>query len=117
MADTALYQDVICDEVTFDSADGRSTIHACVWRPEGLPERDGLLAPRAVVQVVHGMSEHVRRYDEFARYLNKRGYIVFGASSARGDSSSAETTTLATAAPLTQAGTDAFRRTAAQTPW
>ena len=39
MADTALYQDVICDEVTFDSADGRSTIHACVWRPEGLPER------------------------------------------------------------------------------
>ena len=78
MADTALYQDVICDEVTFDSADGRSTIHACVWRPEGLPERDGLPAPRAVVQVVHGMSEHVRRYDEFARFLCARGLVVCG---------------------------------------
>ena len=78
MADTALYQDVICDEVTFDSADGRSIIHACVWRPEGLPERDGLPAPRAVVQVVHGMNEHIRRYDEFARFLCARGLVVCG---------------------------------------
>lgn len=78
MADTALYQDVVCEEITFGSADGRSTIHACVWRPEGLPEPDGLLAPRAVVQLVHGMSEHVRRYDEFARFLCAQGLVVCG---------------------------------------
>lgn len=66
------------EEVTFESADGRSTIHACAWWPEGLPEQDGLPAPRAVVQVVHGMSEHVRRYDEFARFLCAHGLVVCG---------------------------------------
>lgn len=78
MADTAPYQDVVREEVTFASADGSSTIHACVWLPQGLPERDGRPAPRAVIQLVHGMSEHVRRYDEFARYLCSRGAVVCG---------------------------------------
>lgn len=32
---------------------------------------------KGVVQIVHGMSEYAGRYDEFARYLNSRGYIVF----------------------------------------
>lgn len=34
--------------------------------------------PKGVIQLVHGMSEYAGRYDEFARYLNSRGYIVFG---------------------------------------
>ena len=66
------------EEVTFASADGKSTIHACVWWPAELPQRDGLPAPRAVVQLVHGMSEHVRRYDEFARFLCAHGLVVCG---------------------------------------
>jgi len=33
---------------------------------------------KGVVQISHGMSEHARRYDRFARFLNERGYIVFG---------------------------------------
>lgn len=34
--------------------------------------------PKGVVQIVHGMKEHIRRYDRFARYLNSCGYIVYG---------------------------------------
>ncbi|MFR9169423.1 MAG: alpha/beta fold hydrolase, partial [Gordonibacter urolithinfaciens] len=33
-------------------------------------------APRGVVQIVHGMSEHLGRYDGFARYLVGRGFTV-----------------------------------------
>ncbi len=32
--------------------------------------------PKAVVQIVHGMAEHAARYDDFARFLNERGYVV-----------------------------------------
>ncbi len=32
--------------------------------------------PKAVVQIVHGMTEHSGRYDAFAKFLNGRGYIV-----------------------------------------
>lgn len=35
-------------------------------------------APRAVVQIVHGMSEHIGRYDHFARFLACRGFAVCG---------------------------------------
>lgn len=51
----------------FESAgDGR--IHAYCWKPEG--------APKAVVQIIHGIAEHVARYEDFARYLNAQGYLV-----------------------------------------
>jgi alpha-beta hydrolase superfamily lysophospholipase len=33
--------------------------------------------PRAVVQLVHGLGEHARRYDELALVLNKAGYSVY----------------------------------------
>ena len=28
------------------------------------------------MQIVHGMSEHVGRYDDFARFLAAQGYVV-----------------------------------------
>ncbi|WP_249365717.1 alpha/beta hydrolase [Cytobacillus citreus] len=31
-----------------------------------------------IVQIVHGMAEHILRYEDFARYLVKRGYLVYG---------------------------------------
>lgn len=40
-------------------------------------EWDDVENPVGVVQIIHGMAEHARRYDEFARELNKAGYIVF----------------------------------------
>ena len=34
--------------------------------------------PKGVVQIIHGLTEHAKRYDPFATALNKAGYIVFG---------------------------------------
>ena len=54
------------------STDGVRQLHCLRWIPEG--------EPRAVVQIVHGMCEHIERYDEFARYLAERGVLVVGHS-------------------------------------
>lgn len=45
-------------------------------------------APRAVVQLVHGMSEHIRRYRHVAQVLAAQGYAVYG-SEHRGHGQSA----------------------------
>ena len=33
---------------------------------------------KGIIQIIHGMAEHVERYDEFARFLNDNGYLVVG---------------------------------------
>ena len=53
---------------TFNSSDGHSLIHCRKWLPEGTPV--------AVVQIVHGMVEYIERYDEFAKFLASKGYVV-----------------------------------------
>lgn len=63
------------EDIEFPSADGSSTIHARIWRPAAVGAGARL---KAIVQVVHGMSEHIHRYDEFARYLCGQGYVVCG---------------------------------------
>ena len=40
------------------------------WLPDG--------APRAVLQIAHGVSEYVLRYEDFAGYLTERGFAVVG---------------------------------------
>ncbi len=52
----------------FKSYDG-TVLQCYVW--------DEVRKPKAVVQISHGMAEHARRYDNFATFLNKNGYIVF----------------------------------------
>lgn len=56
---------------TYLSSDGAHNIHACLWLPETEP-------PRAVVQIVHGVSEYIRRYDHLARFLTDHGFAVCG---------------------------------------
>ena len=51
----------------YESA-GCGVIHARCWAPEG--------APKAIVQMIHGIAEHIDRYDDFARFLNAQGYLV-----------------------------------------
>src|ERR1700742_3219519 len=53
---------------TYPSEDG-APITAYRWDPAG--------APRAVVQITHGMGEHAQRYDHVARALNDAGYVVY----------------------------------------
>lgn len=33
---------------------------------------------KAILQIFHGMVEHIERYDDFARFLNTKGIIVYG---------------------------------------
>ena len=47
---------------------GGGTLHCVIWKPEG--------QPKAVVQLVHGIAEHVGRYADFAAYLTGQGYLV-----------------------------------------
>ena len=55
----------------YPSARPGFTIYARVWLPQG--------EPRGIIQVVHGMSEHVGRYEEAARFLTSHGFVVCGA--------------------------------------
>ena len=41
-----------------------------IWKPEG--------TPRAIVQIIHGVAEHIDRYDSFAQFLNTQGILVVG---------------------------------------
>lgn len=58
-------------EFTFLSSDGRTQLHGAQWTPA---DRE----PIAVLQIAHGVAEHILRYDDFARYLNDRGILVAG---------------------------------------
>lgn len=33
---------------------------------------------KGCIQIVHGMTEHIDRYEEFAEYFTSRGYVIFG---------------------------------------
>ncbi|MDD4315912.1 MAG: alpha/beta hydrolase [Clostridia bacterium] len=55
-------------ELTLKSWDGKE-IFCTLW--------DDTENPKGVVQISHGMSEYGARYERFARFLNKNGYIVF----------------------------------------
>lgn len=58
-------------EFIVPSADGKTALHAVEWLPED--------APRAVLQISHGVSEYILRYQPFAEYLTQQGFAVVGA--------------------------------------
>ena len=57
-------------EFYFESSDGINQIHAIEWIPEG--------EPKAILQMCHGMVEHIERYHDFATFLAEHGYYVVG---------------------------------------
>lgn len=63
---------MIKEEFSYDSRDGKSKLHAVRYLPD---DRENV---RCVLQVVHGMAEHVERYEEFAGFLTERGFVVTG---------------------------------------
>ena len=52
------------------SSNGITTINAVKWLPE--------TAPRGIVQIAHGVTEYIERYDNLASVLTSHGYIVVG---------------------------------------
>ena len=56
--------------LSFLSCDGKTDIHTVIWEPD--------VAPVGVLQIIHGMVEYIERYDEFARYINSKGFLVVG---------------------------------------
>ena len=60
----------IFEDFTFESSTGRNRIHARKCMPDG--------SPRAVIQIEHGIAEHINRYDDFASFLAENGFVVVG---------------------------------------
>ena len=59
------------EEFTFESRDGVTQLHAVRYTPES-----GEI--KGVFQIIHGMSEHITRYEDIAEYLTQRGFVVTG---------------------------------------
>ncbi len=57
-------------EFTFTSVSGLADIHAAAYLPE-----NGEV--KAIVQIAHGMAEHLERYEKFASYLCDNGIAVY----------------------------------------
>lgn len=57
-------------EKRIPSSDGKHRLYCRVYQPEG--EVKGLF------HVVHGMTEHIRRYDGFMRIVADNGYLCYG---------------------------------------
>ncbi len=52
---------------------------------------DDVKNPKAVIQIVHGASEHFTRYEDFIKFLNEKGFICVGNDIlGHGDSSHAD---------------------------
>lgn len=54
-----------------DASDGHY-VHCCLWEPEPQQEKE----PVAIVQIAHGMGEHIKRYRYLAEKLTQAGYVV-----------------------------------------
>ena len=55
----------------FPSCDGQHQIFSRQWTPEHGE-------PRGVVQLIHGVSEHIDRYAHVARFLTEHGFVAVG---------------------------------------
>lgn len=57
-------------EISFASSDGKNTVMAYMFIPEG--------DVRAVIQISHGMIDHIGRYKDLCEYFAERGIAVAG---------------------------------------
>ncbi len=62
---------VIKKDAYYLSSTKVNKIHCCIWQSD---EKQA----KGVFQIAHGISEHIERYDHFARFLAEQGYIVCG---------------------------------------
>ena len=57
--------------ITYASQREGKEIIACIFEPDG--------KPKGILQVFHGLAEHMGRYTRFAEAMTKAGYLVCGA--------------------------------------
>lgn len=62
---------IIKKEAYFMSSTGVNRIHCNIWEDDEAPKK-------GVFQIAHGVSEHLERYDDFARFLASNDYVVCG---------------------------------------
>lgn len=62
------YNADIMKDIYYPSHDGATTVHACLWLPQG--------EIKGVVQIIHGMAEYAARYAPFAEFLTSNGFAV-----------------------------------------
>lgn len=62
---------VIRKEAYYSSSNLVDSVRALIWQ-------DDTAAPVGVVQIAHGVCEHIGRYDDFARFLAANGFVVCG---------------------------------------
>ena len=60
----------VFQDFTYPSSTGHNTIRALKCLPEG--------EPKAVMQIVHGIAEHIDRYRDFMAFLAENGYLAVG---------------------------------------
>lgn len=60
---------IVIENFKFKTKKGIS-INVYKWLPRG--------EIKAIVQISHGMNEYILRYDDFARFLSQKGYLVYG---------------------------------------
>ena len=57
-------------EFYYASSTGRNQIRARICTPDG--------TPRGIVQIAHGIAEHINRYEDFMRFLAENGFVAVG---------------------------------------
>lgn len=57
-------------EFYIDSNNKKNKLHIMMWQPDG--------PIQGILQISHGMIEYIERYDDFARYLAQKGFLVVG---------------------------------------
>ena len=62
------------EEKRYESSSGRCSIHAVIW----YPDEEKYEKPVGVVQLVHGMIDHIERFTCMAEYFADKGYVVAG---------------------------------------
>ena len=60
----------VFEEFSFPSSTGENTIRCLKCLPDG--------APRGVVQIEHGIAEHMDRYRDFMSFLAENGFVAVG---------------------------------------
>ncbi len=62
---------IVKKEAYFNSSTGVNKIRTLIWS-------DSEVKPVAVLQIAHGVCEHIGRYEDFALFLASKGFIVCG---------------------------------------